>query len=191
MISAIRRRLRTTDDGSVAVEAAFIIPILILIVFGVVEFSIVLRNNAALAGATRAGARVASAEPRIATFSTDAAKAVMESGVSMPVGEIEEIWIFRAGNNGYPYGQSSFSNCGASCARFIVRDDKPVKVADAYPATSINACPGSMHNVGVYIKAKHNFVTGLFGANMTLTNDAAAKFEPIPTSREDLDYTCR
>lgn len=190
VISAIRRRMRH-DDGSVAVEAAFVIPLLLLIIFGIIEFSMVLRNNAALSGATRAGARVASAEPRMATFTQDAADAALQTGVAMPVGNIEEIWIYRAGTNGKPLGQSSFTSCGANCARFTINGGAAQFAGGSYPATNVNACPGQMHNVGVYIKAKHTFVSGLFGSTMALTDHASTKFEPIPTTRQDRDNTCR
>lgn len=190
MITAIRRRL-TRDDGAAAIEAAMVIPVLILIVFGIIEFSMILRNNAALAGATRAGARIASAEPRMATFATDAANAVVQSGVAMPVGNIEEIWVYRAGPDGKPVGQGAFNSCSSNCARYTISGNSAVYAGGSYPATAINACPGQMHNVGVYIKAKHTFVTQLFGSTMTLTDDASTRFEPIPTTVQDRDNTCR
>lgn len=190
MISATRRRLQH-DDGAAAIEAALVIPLLIVIIFGVIEFSMILRNNAVLAGASRAGARVASAEPRMATFTTDAANAVLQTGVAMPVGDIEEIWIYRAGADGKPIGQSGFTSCASDCVRFTINGSSAQFAGGTYPANSVNACPGQMHNVGVFIKAKHTFVTQLFGANMTLTDHASTKFEPIPTTAQDRDNTCR
>lgn len=48
------------ERGVVAVELAFVLPILILLLFGIVEFSIAYNRTQALHAAAREGARVAS-----------------------------------------------------------------------------------------------------------------------------------
>lgn len=48
------------DRGAVSVELAFVLPILILLLFGIVEFSIAYNRTQALHAAAREGARVAS-----------------------------------------------------------------------------------------------------------------------------------
>lgn len=48
------------ERGAVAVELAFVLPILILLLFGIVEFSIAYNRTQALHAAAREGARVAS-----------------------------------------------------------------------------------------------------------------------------------
>lgn len=60
--------------GAVAVELAFVLPILILLLFGIVEFSIAYNRTQALHAAAREGARVAS--------QSYATKADIESRVS-------------------------------------------------------------------------------------------------------------
>jgi hypothetical protein len=49
----------------------------------------------------------------------------------------------------------------------------------------VNACPGDagMTNVGVFIKANHRFVSGLFGNTVDITDHAVLRFEPIPASQ--------
>ena len=56
------------DRGSVMVEAALIIPILVFLIFGVIEWSFVLRDEAAVSSAARTGVRTAST-PAAKTFS--------------------------------------------------------------------------------------------------------------------------
>jgi Flp pilus assembly protein TadG len=53
-------RRRRSERGSTAVEFAIILPVLILLVFGIIEFSIAYNHQQGLHAAAREGARVAS-----------------------------------------------------------------------------------------------------------------------------------
>ena len=61
IIASLRMaRRRRAERGAVAVEFALILPILIMLVFGIVEFSIAYNHQQGLHAAAREGARVAS-----------------------------------------------------------------------------------------------------------------------------------
>ena len=58
----VRHWLRRSEsprgsDGAVAVEFALVVPVLMLLVFGAIQWGMVMAQNAALAGGARAGAR--------------------------------------------------------------------------------------------------------------------------------------
>lgn len=55
-----KRAILTSEKGTSAVETAIILPILILLVFGVVQFGIAYNRAQGLQAATREGARLAS-----------------------------------------------------------------------------------------------------------------------------------
>lgn len=57
---SLRHRAGRSEDGAVAVELAFVLPILVLLLVGIVEFSITYNRVQALHAAAREGARVAS-----------------------------------------------------------------------------------------------------------------------------------
>jgi Flp pilus assembly protein TadG len=60
-VMAVQRRLRPHDErGAAAVEFAIILPVLVLIVFGIVQFSIQYNRQQGLHAAAREGARLAS-----------------------------------------------------------------------------------------------------------------------------------
>ena len=60
-MSVLRTRgRRGADRGAVAVEFALILPILVMILFGIIEFGFVLAQKAALSSAVREGARYGS-----------------------------------------------------------------------------------------------------------------------------------
>jgi len=176
------------DTGSVAVEAAIIIPIIILILFGIVEFALLLRDHVSLTAAARAGARTASALPRNASFADNAAAAVARAGTSMPMGNVQELWVYQADNAGYPSGEGGqFLSCVTQCVSYTYNQATRSfdRSGGNWPATTINACPSSanMTSVGVYIKARHNFATKIMGSGVTMGDHSVMRFEPIPSDR--------
>jgi TadE-like protein len=197
VITSLRRRRlpasgRRNEDGAVAVEAALIFPILILLVFGMIEFSLLMRDYVTVNSIVRTGARTASAEPRVPTFAQDAADAIEKSGSAMPKRNIDFIYIYRANDKGFPgaNGNTTMAGCpGSGCVRFTwddttgkFRSDFPD--AGSWPATTINACqndPGAM-SVGVYMQATHPTLTGLFRSSFRVTDRAVMKFEPMSTT---------
>ncbi len=183
---------RRCDRGSVAVEAAIVFPLLILILFGVIEFAMVLRDHVALTSAARSGARVASAEPRLSTFAIDGAAAVARAGTTMPLSDVTEVWVFESNESGYPTNGASitsttetFTSCTTRCIVFTPSGSSLVQTSGAWSHEDVNACPGdeAMTSIGVLVRAQHSFVTGIFGATMDLSDHAVLRFEPIPASQ--------
>ena len=211
---ATRRRLgarlpRRDDSGAAAVEFALVAVLLLTLVFGIIEFSLILRDKVAVTSAVRAGGRVASAEPRAAGYNDpatgtpasitglvpDAVKAVSTSATGIPKASISELWVFQAGSDGLPLS-GTFSDCGQKCVRY--RYDPTRKwldpstnttvtggftlISGSWPASSINACAGSQDSVGIYLQVDHAWMFGMFGSGSLPINDNAAfRFEPIPT----------
>ena len=189
------------DRGAVAVEAAFIFPVLIFILFGIIEFSLVLRDHVAITSAVRAGARTASAEPRMSTFDSDAAATVLRAGTGMPMSTVQEVWIYEATNEGYPLGTAAnsttpFDTCTTNCVKYTYHAKTAgtaatlTKSSGTWLYTAVNACQGEvMTNVGIFLKAHHGFATGL--AAITLTDHAVMRFEPIPANQLAAGQSCK
>ena len=55
----VRRRTKEGDEGAVAVEFAIVLPILMLILFGIIQFGIAFSEYEVYTGAAREGARYA------------------------------------------------------------------------------------------------------------------------------------
>ncbi|HYN75578.1 MAG TPA: TadE family protein [Candidatus Limnocylindria bacterium] len=198
MLQRFRRRPRG-DRGAVAVEAALVTPLILLIVFGIIEFTLLLKDNVAVSSAVRAGARTASAEPRNAAFLDDTAAqmdravaSLSKDGLAPTAGS--ELWIYKANAAGFPGSatEATVGGCGAAqcvlytydagAKKFITNAAQKAK----WPATSINACPKNAANnpsgpdsVGVYLSYRHSFITGLFGPGLTLADHAVLNFEPV------------
>ncbi len=197
-----RPRCRARDDrGAAALEFALVSLLLITLVFGIIEFALLLRDHVAVTSAVRAGARIASAEAGagkadcIATPCTpgaapklaqDAADAIQRAGSAMPKDSIDELWVYKANASGFPGAATSMdtATCSTNCVRFRWRDasDRFVYVDGSWDSRSIAACAGADTDaVGIYMKATHKFITGLFGASMGVFDRAVMRFEPLPT----------
>jgi Flp pilus assembly protein TadG len=61
----MHRRRVEGDRGAALIEAAFVIPLLLLLLFGVIEFGVLLNNRSVVTATTAAGARTGSTQGRI------------------------------------------------------------------------------------------------------------------------------
>jgi Flp pilus assembly protein TadG len=112
------RARRRGHRGAVAVEAALVTPIIITMVLGIMEFSLILRDYVAVSSSVRVGARIASANPasgpgtaclptpctpaNAPNFAAMAANAIQQAGSTMPQSSIDYIMVYQANQSGYP-----------------------------------------------------------------------------------------
>jgi len=184
-----RWRARVGDEhsqrGAVAVEFALIAPILVVLTFGVIEFSSAYHDKSAAADAARAGARVGSAKATQTDFASAAASAASSAVSTLPSDVPQELWVYKANSQGYPGGSSSFSSCGASCIKYSYSQASRSFVQSGgggWDASTQQVCTQPYDEIGVYVKLNHKFVTKLFGASVALTDHAVFRFEPVASS---------
>jgi hypothetical protein len=184
----VRARVGGDDRqrGAVAVEFAILLPLLVALTFGVIEFSSAYHDRSVAADSARAAARVASAKATQADFATAAAAAASSAVKTLPTNVPKELWVYKANSQGYPGGGSSFSSCSASCIRYVYSAGSKSFVPQGgggWAATSHQVCTQPYDEVGVYVKLDHQFVTKLFGAGVTLTDHAVFRFEPVASTK--------
>lgn len=179
------RRLRRDgrdDRGIAAVEAAIVTPIFMLVVIGVIEFGLAFKDQLAVTSAVRAGARIASAEPRSATFATDAAAQVAREGSALDMKNVQALWVYQADASGHPVGSGgTFKTCATNCDMFGWNGSAFVQTGGSWNATTQNACQGTQDSVGVYLSFKHPGVTQAFFSSLGLSSYTVMRFEPIPS----------
>ncbi len=176
------RRLGPRNRGAAAVEAALVLPLILLIFFGILEFGMLFKDWFATISATRAGARIASAEPRQNDFAKDAANQVRLASTALNMNNVEALWVYKSDTNGYPLGGgSSFTSC-STCVKFTWSSalNQFTEVSNTWNATSQNACPGTQDTIGIYLQVKHNSFTKMVFNNFTLKEHAVLALEPIP-----------
>ncbi len=179
------RRLRSSeragDRGVAAVEAAIITPVFLLLVIGIIEFGLAFKDQLAITSAVRAGARIASAEPRTTTFATDAAAQVAREGAALDMNDVQALWVYQADASGHPVGAGgTFNSCSTNCDVFSWSGSSFVQTGGAWNVTSQNACQGTQDSVGVYLSFRHPSVTQAFFSYLGLSSYTVMRFEPIP-----------
>jgi Flp pilus assembly protein TadG len=175
-------RLFRGDRGVAAVEAAIITPVLFLLLFGIIEFGLVFKDQLAITSAVRAGARIASAEPRIATFATDAAAQVAREGSAVDMTKVTALWVYQADATGHPVGAGgTFNSCATSCVKFSWNGSSFIQASGSWLPTAQNACQGTQDSVGVYLAVDHMAVTKAIFNTLGLSSYTVMRFEPIPS----------
>lgn len=186
-LARARAARRRGERGAVAIEAAILTPLLLLLVFGIIEFGFLFKDWLAITSSVRAGTRMASAEPRFATFAQDAANQVAKEGAALDMGNVQELWVYKAAADGYPVGgTSAFTSCSA-CVKFHwnASTKKFVPYSNTWAATSQNACQGDANHdsVGIFLKIQHDGITGLLFNDMIIREHSVMSLEPIPTTK--------
>jgi Flp pilus assembly protein TadG len=78
----------TAEDGQALVELALVLPLLVAILFGVIQFGIAFNNYVTLTDAVRAGARSASVSRFAPSPGAKAEDAVREAAVNLDQGKL-------------------------------------------------------------------------------------------------------
>ena len=117
-------------------------------------------------------------------YATAVVQAVQRSAVpTLPSDVPQELWIYKANSQGYPGSGSSFSSCATNCIKYTYNPASKSFVASpgggGWPASTHQVCTQPYDEIGVYVKLNHHFVTRLFGADVTLTDHAVFRFEPV------------
>ncbi len=159
-------------------------PILVVLTFGLIEFSAAFHDSSMVADAARAGARVGSAQATNPAFTTSVVQAVNAALSTAPANEPQELWIYKANGAGYPGSGTSFSSCSSSCIKYTWSSGARAFTggSGSWAATSHQVCKQPYDEIGVYVKLDHPYVTKLFGSSMTLTDHAVFRFEPVASS---------
>jgi hypothetical protein len=170
-----------------------------LLVFGIFELGFLFKDYLAVAGAVRAGVRMASASPRNSTFAQAAADEVASKGQAMNFNDIQQLWVYKLGTAtdkpcisavfvGPCIGRSDFGDClvcvkfrwDAPTSKFI-----PLTGGATWPSTSQNACSFSSTGVspdriGVYIQLTHNGFTKFVFSSVNISEASVMTLEPLP-----------
>ena len=192
------RRRERNQRGAVAVEAALVTPVLCLMLFGIVEMSLLMRDVVSASSSVRAGTRVASASaaagkcltactPTTApALAQAAATAIERSGSALGEDALQTMIVYEANANGFPIGRTDADACGSTnCVTYTwnATSDRFTYTSGTWDTTNqVNACVNDANrdSVGVAIRAQHKWVTGLFGSTYQLNERSVMQFEPLP-----------
>lgn len=194
---------RRDQSGAVTVEAALLTPLLMLVLFGIIEMSLLMRDVASVSSSAHVGTRMAAigagagpgtcspapcTPPTAPALAQLAADAVARAGSAMPKDQVNWILVYSANASGYPMpATNTASTCSTDCVKYVWNAAKQsfVYSSGSWTSSAINACindPARM-SVGVIINARHPWITGLFGKGVTVEERSVMQFEPLPNDQ--------
>ena len=188
-----RRRAATARDrGAVMIEAALILPILLLIVFAVLELGMMYKSATVASSASRAGVRLASSTYALAPNSGGTAANPDKRGVAdIVAGQVTEtlrdrnttdtpvaMRIYRATADGTPVG-GNFTTCATDCLHY--RWNGTSFVYDSGTWLTPDACGSVMQSIGVWVSVRHDATNSYIPISRTLGEKSVMRFEPRPS----------
>jgi hypothetical protein len=198
MMRKLRRRRAEGSRGAALVEAAFITPVFALLIFGMLEFGLTFRDYLTVANVSRDGARAASAYGDSQYADYDIIQVALQSSKGFRPNEIQRLIVFNAGavnanifDTAHPANacltatQGIAGLCNVYDSTDLARSRsafgcKSTEELDRYwcPTTREVRASGPPDYIGVFVKARHDFITGLFGPGMDLTDVLVMRIEP-------------
>jgi hypothetical protein len=170
------------EGGAVLVEAVLIIPIIVTLVFGAIEFGFAFNEQGTVRAATRSAARATSASPAAEAddFYAAALNSLDTSVTNLATGEPQFVEIYQAEET----GGGEFvrpGSCATNCMRFEYLDDhfETVGGGDPWDVDERDACsPDNTDRVGIYLEVDHEMLTRIDEIN--LTSNTIMALEPSP-----------
>lgn len=203
---AARLGRRGDERGNALVEAAIIIPVLMIITFGGIEFGIGFSQQGGLQSVARAGARLAATETdadcipgaplcaatvphtEIGVLTANAVNAALAQ-TSIP--KLTDLYVYQVDSAGNAVGYSGAfgpSSCsGSDCIHFSANAAHNSydlsSIGGSWPKTDRDACSLNADRVGVTVQGQFQFLTGLVGSgNISLRETAVLQLEPTNCS---------
>ena len=197
---------RRNERGAVAIEAAMVTGVVIAMIFGIVEMAFLMRDHVGVNSAARVGARAAStgaaAGPCVAEtadavpcpaagvpeLAQRAADAIASSRTVLPPEAISHVLVYKA--NG-PDGHASppeLGSCTTTCVayRWYPTQNRFRYAQGSWDSSQISACADPkaptylpLDAVGVRLVVEHDWLTGIFGESMDLSDHSVMSFEPL------------
>jgi hypothetical protein len=182
------------DGGAALVEAAFISPVFLLVLFGVIEFGAAYRdyltvNNAAVAATRQEAVQGANIQADWLTL-----QAIRKASNAFPLQDIRYVVVWKAtGPTDSVPASCKTSGQANLCNRFTVSDmtagsgaswkcQSPDPIQYWCPTSRKVALSSNSGNgpdyLGVYIEMGHPYITGFFGRSVTLSASSITKLEP-------------
>jgi hypothetical protein len=194
MMVRFRNRRASRDRGAVLVEAVFVLPIVIFIVMGIIEFGLLYVATSTTNSATRDGVRVGSANFAVSGDKKAAADQIADAvakdlGASTGFDTPIRLWIYKANANGFPGTLTDFASCAVTCYRYTWGGTSWTYDNGSPGWTNPSACidPASglniLDSIGAYLEVRHTYVTKAFGTSQVVKEHTVSRLEPLPTTQ--------
>jgi hypothetical protein len=160
------RQLRR-DRGASTIEAAFLLPVLLVLALGAAEFGFAFVDWLSVSNAAHTGARIGSAAGTSSSADTVVLDAVGQALSDMDSSTIEAVWIYKADDDGLPVDASL--GCDVGSESLCTTSNVYVPKAGGWVCMASNGCPWTpslrddklpdLDQLGVRIVFEHSWLT--------------------------------
>lgn len=181
------------------VEAAIILPVLMVFLLGIIEFGLVYATGATATGASRSGARLAAASfgpgkgdlPTAADNVASAVSADLQALTSaVPIGMVVyQVDASRSDGGpagGFPSATDSMSGgCTAKCYRYMwsTATKQMANRSGSWTFGNEICQAANTPSVGVWVLVRHSYLTQLIGKYNYVKGMTVMRLEPLPTAQ--------
>ncbi len=182
------------------IEAAIILPVLVVFLLGIIEFGLVYATGATATGASRSGARIAAAtyapakttsttrraaaDQIAAAVSADMKSLTSATPVGMVIYRVDPTSTDGAPVGGYPADNDTMTGgCTANCFRYMWNGSPKTMNYQSGDWASPAACGTTIDSIGVYVIVKHQYLTKLLGDSRYVDGKTVMRLEPLPTDQ--------
>jgi hypothetical protein len=159
-----------------------------VMVFGIIEMGLLFDTATVTSNASRAGARLASANYGEPATGDSAGRAAVLDNVRLTVEEAlnglrgnvtpVELWIYEANNQGRP-SSGTFTSCPSSCIRYTWNAGTDHFASPTGTWSDPQDCGVTLDRVGVYVRVSHSYLSAaFFSGTKTVDEHSVMRIEP-------------
>jgi len=181
---------RAGTRGSTLVEAAIVLPIILLVVLGTVEIGLAFKDFLTVGAMSRDGARIAALSARDDVSDCAVLKGIAAIGTQGDIEKITGVEIYKAAEGSGTQGVTNYWTYNGGDADICTVPYDPVNDgwdpgASSYPPISRNTTiyvtpPPNLDIIGVRITMNHDWITGFppFRGSFTINETTITRVEP-------------
>ncbi len=177
------------DRGSTLIEAAIVLPIILLVVLGTVEIGLAFKDFLTVGAMSRDGARIAALSARDAESDCAVLKGIAAIGTQGDIDKIDDVQIYKAAEGTGVQGVTNTWTYNGGNADICTVPRDPINDGwdpgtTGYPPssrnTTISATPPPLDIIGVRITLTRSWITGFppFRGSFTVDETTITRVEP-------------
>ena len=184
MMRVLKARGDLRERGAVAVEMAIIVPVLVLLAFGMLEFGLAFKTRLDMSHAVNQATRNATVLGTDDYADIEILRA-LDAGLSGDLGAITHVDIFKGNTDGSPLLWDRYTPDAGACG-WVPCPDPDLGPAVYGTPNDYKPCErditldgDGVDTVGVQVQYTHTWVTGVLGLPAQTWNETArARLEP-------------
>lgn len=194
-------RTRASERGVAMIETILMLPFLVLLMVGILEFGMAWRDSISVSAALRQSARTSASQGASGSSDYYALQSLNAGLAGIPSSAIKRIVVYNATTNSAPdptclamtapSGQTGARACNVYDASALLLSSSAFSSAatGSCPASAVDRwfCPVTRNvvqssgadAVGIYVEVRHDFSSRVLGAGLTIKDKFVVRLEPI------------